>query len=81
MFGVPGVRVLTAEQERGGLRLTVETDQQVEGCHHCGVLAVPHGRREHLLHDAPFGHRRVRISWRKRVWRCLKPACGTMRFT
>jgi len=54
MFGVPGVRVLAAERERGGgLLLTVETDRQLGGCHGCGVLAVPHGRREHLLHDAP----------------------------
>ena len=67
MFGVPGVRVLAAEQERGGLHLTIETDQQVEGCHGCGALAVHHGRREHLLHDAPFGHRHVRVVWRKRV--------------
>ncbi len=68
MFGVPGVRVLAAEYERGGgLRLTVETDRQVEGCHQCGVLAVPHDRRQHLLHDAPFGHRHVRVAWRKRV--------------
>ena len=82
MFGVPGVRVLTAERERGGgLRLTVKTDRQVEGCHSCGVLAVPHGRREHLLHDAPFGHRHVRVVWRKRVWRCLEPACATVTFT
>ncbi len=80
MFGVPGVRVLAAERETGGgLRLTVETDQQVEGCHGCGVLAVPHGRREHLLHDAPFGHRRVRVSWRKRMWRCLEPACAMVK--
>jgi transposase len=82
MFGVPGVRVLAAERERGGgLRLTVETDRQVEGCHRCGVLAVPHGRREQLLHDAPFGHRRVRVAWRKRVWRCLEPACAMVTFT
>jgi hypothetical protein len=81
MFGVPGVRVLTAERERGGLHLTVETDQQVEGCRRCGVLAVPHGRREHLLHDAPFGHRRVGVVWRKRVWRCPEPACPMVTFT
>ena len=75
MFGVPGVRVLAAEGERGeGLRLTVETDRQVGSCHGCGVLAVPHGRRVHLLHDAPFGHRRVRVAWRKLVWRCLRRA-------
>ncbi len=40
MFGVPGVRVLAAERERGGLRLTVETNQQVEGCYQC-VLGRP----------------------------------------
>jgi transposase len=68
-------------KRRGGLRLTVETERQVEGCHGCGVLAVPHGRREHLLHDTPFGHRRVRVAWRKRVWRCPEPACPTVTFT
>ncbi len=76
MFGVPGVHVLAAERDGGGLRLTVETDRQVEGCHGCGVLAVPRGRREHLLHDAPFGHCRVRVASRKRVWRCQEPACA-----
>jgi transposase len=81
MFGVPGVRVLTAERERSELHLTVETDQRVGGCRRCGVLAVPHGRREHLLHDAPFGHRRVRVVWRKRVWRCPEPACPMVTFT
>ncbi len=40
-----------------------------------------HGRREHLLHDVPFGHRRVRVAWRKRVWRCLEPACSMVTFT
>jgi transposase len=53
----------------------------VEGCHRCWVLEVPHGRREHVLHDAPFGHRRVRIAWRKRVWRCLELACPMVTFT
>ncbi len=40
MFGVPGVRVLAAQRDRDGLCLTVETDQTVEGCRGCGVLAV-----------------------------------------
>lgn len=66
MFGVPGVRVLGAESDDRGLQPMVETDQQVEGCRDCGVLAVLHDRREHLLHDAPFGHRRVLVRWRKR---------------
>lgn len=81
MFGVSGVRVLDAGTDERGLRLTVETDQQVEGCRTCGVLAVLHGRSEHLLHDAPIGHRRVLVRWRKRVWRCAEPACPTVTFT
>ena len=59
----------------------METDERVEGCRSCGVLAVPHDRREHLLYDAPFGHRRVRVCWRKRVWRCREPACPVVTFT
>lgn len=64
MFGVPGVRVLAAVAEPDGLGLVVETDQTVAGCRGCGVLAAAHGRREQVVHDAPFGHRRVRVRWR-----------------
>ncbi len=81
MFGVPGVRVLAAQRDAVGLDLTVETDSQVEGCRRCGVLAVAHDRREHVLHDAPFGHRRVRVRWRKRVWRCPEPTCPVVTFS
>ena len=81
MFGVPGVRVLAAERERDGLGLVVETDQTVAGCRVCGVLAAAHGRREQVLHDAPFGHRRVRVRWRKRLWRCRELACPVSTFT
>lgn len=42
---------------------------------------APRGRREHLLHDAPFGHRQVQVAWRKRVWRCLEPAYSMVTFT
>lgn len=81
MFGVPGVRVLAAERNSDGLWLTVETDQTQDGCRSCGVLAVPHARRVHVLHDAPFGHRRVRVRWRKRVWRCTETGCPVETFT
>ncbi len=75
------MRVLDVEADGRGLQLTVETDTQVEGCRGCGVLAVRHDRRDHLLHDAPFGHRRVRVRWRKRIWRCAEPACPVVTFT
>ena len=65
MFGVPGVGVLAAGELGGELHLLVESTRQVEGCRSCGVVAVAHGRREHLLRDAPFGHRPVVVMWRK----------------
>ena len=74
MFGVPGVRVLTARRDAGGLCLVVETDQDQDGCRECGVVAVLHDRREQRLVDAPFGHRQVRVLWRKRV-------CGSTHLT
>ncbi len=49
MFGVPGVCLLDAQADDFGLQLTVETDQHVEGCHDCGVVAVLHGRCDHVL--------------------------------
>lgn len=81
IFGVLGVRVLAAERTGDGLLLTVETDRRVEGCRRCGVVAVAHDRREHLLHDAPFGHRQVRVCWRKRVWRCQERSCPVVTFS
>jgi transposase len=81
MFGVAGIRVLAAVPEPDGLGLVVETDQIVAGCRACGVLAAAHGRREQVLRDAPFGHRRVRLRWRKRVWRCRQAACSVGTFT
>lgn len=35
----------------------------------------------HLLHDAPFGNRRVQVRWRKRIWRCPEPTCPVVTFT
>ena len=42
---------------------------------------MAHDRRERLLYDEPFGHRRVRVRRRKRVWRCREPACPVVTFT
>lgn len=69
MFGVDGVRVLAAGEVDGELHLLVETVEQVAGCRSCGVVAAAHRRGEHLLRDAPFGHRPVLVMWRKRIFR------------
>jgi len=81
MFGVPGIRVLDADDDGRVLRLTVETVDALTACRCCGVVARAHGRREHRLRDAPFGHRQVVVVWRKRVWRCDEPACPTGSWT
>lgn len=75
MFGVDGVRVLSAERDDVKLGLLVETDQTVAGCPQCGVIAVAHGRRVQVLYDTPFGRRPVWVAWRKRVWRCRERLC------
>jgi transposase len=81
MFGIAGVRVLAAGEVGGELHLLVETNEQVEGCRSCGVVAVAHRRREHLLRDAPFGHRPVVVMWRKRIFRCAEPVCPVTTFS
>jgi transposase len=45
------------------------------------VLAVGHGRRIHVVHDAPCLGRVALVRWRKRVWRCREPLCGTDTFS
>jgi hypothetical protein len=39
------------------------------------VVAAAHRRQEHLLRDAPFGHRPVVVMWRKRIFRCVEATC------
>ena len=59
----------------------VESDQTLTGCPQCGVVAVGHGRRVQVLHDAPCLGRPVRVRWFKRIWRCPEPACGRRTWT
>lgn len=77
LFNLPGVHVLDVERGEGagGLVVTVETDQDVGGCPTCGVAAVGHGRRVHVMADAPCFGMPVTLRWVKRVWRCAEPAC------
>ncbi len=81
MFGVPGVAVLAAGEVGAELHLLVETVETVAGCRRCGVVAAAHRRREHLVRDAPFGHRPVVVMWRKRVFRCAESSCPITTFS
>jgi transposase len=80
MFDVPGMHV-TQVQVDERLVLTVESDQIEHGCPRCELLAVGHGRRCRILHDAPSLGRVTVMPWLTRVWRCLEPDYATTTFT
>jgi transposase len=82
MFDVARMHVLDVKlDDCDRLVLTVESDQLVHGCPTCGVLAVGHGRRDPLVHDAPCFGRVTLVRWLKRVWRCREPRCPTSTFS
>src|SRR4051794_9409114 len=82
MFAVPGMDVLDVDVDHEQrLVLCVESGQLEAGCPACGVLAVGHGRRVHVLHDAPCFGRVTVLQWRKRVWRCREPLFATDTFS
>ena len=82
MFDVPDMHVLDVEvDDRQRLVLTIETDRLEHGCPACGVLAVGHGRRVHLVHDAPCFGRVTLVRWLKRIWRCREHGCATSTFS
>lgn len=82
LFDAPGLHVLEVDHDDGGrLVVTVESDEVLTGCRRCGVVAVGHGRREHLVHDAPSFGTSVLIRWRKRVWRCPDDGCPVVTFS
>lgn len=81
MLGLPGFVVLAAGEASGELELLVETTPRQAGCPGCGVVAVPHGRRPHLVRDIPSAGRPVLLVWVKRIWRCAEPVCGRRTWT
>lgn len=81
MLGLPGFRVLTAGEVGGELEVLIETVGDTIGCGRCGVPAVPHGRREHLVRDVPSSGRPVLLVWSKRLWRCAEAACPARTWT
>lgn len=70
-----------ATAEEGRLRVVVESPPGPMGWARCGVIARSHGRREHVLIDAPSFGRPVRVVWRKRTWSGPEPACPVGVFT
>lgn len=81
MLGLAGFEVLAAGEYGGELELLVQTSDAQTGCPDCGVVAVAHGRRTHLVRDVPAGGRPVLLVWRKRLWRCAEPQCGRRTWT
>jgi transposase len=72
IFDVVGMHVLDVEvDDLQRLVLTVESAQLAAACPGCGVMAIGHGRRVRVLHDAPSFGRVTLIRWLVRVWRCL----------
>jgi len=83
LVGLDGLHVLTVnhDEDAGLLRVVVESPPGPMGCGVCGVIAHSHGRRDVTLVDAPCFGRPVRLTWRKRTWRCAEPSCPAKVFT
>jgi transposase len=82
IFDVPDMHVLDVEiDDKQRLVLTIESGQTEAACPACGVLAVGHGRRVRLLHDAPCFARVTLLRWLVRIWRCREPLCPTRTFS
>jgi hypothetical protein len=81
LVGLDGLHVLEVDAGSALLTVTVESPAGLMGCHACGVVASSHGRREHVLVDAPSFGRPVRLVWRKRTWSCPDPGCAVGTFT
>ena len=79
---VPDMHVLDVEiDDQQRLVLTIESGQTEAACPACGVMAVGHGRRLRVLHDAPCFARVTLLRWLVRIWRCREPLCPTRTFS
>jgi len=82
IFDVPDMHVIDVEiDDQQRLVLTIESGQMEAACPACGVLAVGHGRRVRVLHDAPCFARVTLLRWLVRIWRCRELRCPTQTFT
>ena len=82
IFDVAGMHVLDVEiDDQQRLVLTVESGQTEAACRACGVMAVGHGRRLRVLHDAPCFARVTLLRWLVRIWQRREPLCLTTTFS
>jgi transposase len=81
LLGLDGFEVTAAEVIDDEWRLAVQTTATPVGCAACGTQARLHARRTVQVRDLPIGGRPVVLAWRKRVWRCIEPACAVRTWT
>jgi transposase len=81
LLGLDGFEVTAAEVTDDEWRLAVQTTATPVGCAACGTQARPHARRTVRVRDLPMGGRPVVLAWRKRIWRCVEPACEVRTWT
>jgi len=81
LLGLDGFEVLAAEVADDEWRLAVQTTATTVGCAACGTQARLHARRTLRVRDLPMGGRPVVLAWRKRIWRCIEPACEVRTWT
>jgi transposase len=81
LLGLDGFEVTAAEVVDDEWRLGVQTTATTVGCVACGSQARRHARRAVRVRDLPIGGRPVVLAWRKRVWRCVEPACAAQTWT
>jgi transposase len=81
LLGLDGFEVIAAEVTDDEWRLAVQTTATTVGCGACGTQARLHARRTVRVRDLPMGGRPVVLAWRKRIWRCVEPACEVRTWT
>jgi transposase len=81
LLSLDGFEVTAAEVVDDEWRLAVQTTATTVGCTACGTRARLHARRTVRVRDLPIGGRPVVLAWRKRVWRCVEPACAVRTWT
>jgi transposase len=83
IFNLPGYVVIDAvDLPLGGRRVTVQAEDQDEGCPGCGVLSSRvHAWTRQRVKDIPAGGELLECVVRKPRWVCAEQACGRRTFT